>query len=190
MGGRIESMRVLIVEDEPYLAEAIRDGLRLQAIAADIAGDGDTALELLSINAYDIAVLDRDIPGPSGDEIAKRIKDKDATSAGQTAASIIMEEHIKPLLRELGIEFHQFFSEKSLHQTGVYKKVLEILRERGLVYEADGATWFATTVCLLSATCRSWRPAARCLCGWRDISGCVGDTRFVIAQAFPGSCGG
>src|SRR6267378_310907 len=66
-------MRVLIVEDEPYLAEAIRDGLRLEAIAADIAGDGDTALELLSVNAYDIAVLDRDIPGPSGDEIAKRI---------------------------------------------------------------------------------------------------------------------
>src|SRR5919202_598663 len=60
-------MRVLIVEDEPYMAEAIRDGLRLEAIAADIAGDGDAALELLSFNAYDIAVLDRDIPGPSGE---------------------------------------------------------------------------------------------------------------------------
>src|SRR3954467_12926759 len=69
----IESVRVLVVEDEPYMAEAIRDGLRLEAIAADIAGDGDTALELLGISAYDIAVLDRDIPGPSGDEIAKRI---------------------------------------------------------------------------------------------------------------------
>src|SRR3979490_1225228 len=67
------SMHVLIVEDEPYMAEAIRDGLRLEAIAADIAGDGDTALELLGINAYDIAVLDRDIPGPSGDEIAESI---------------------------------------------------------------------------------------------------------------------
>jgi two-component system, OmpR family, response regulator VanR len=66
-------MRVLVVEDEPYMAEAIRDGLRLEAIAADIAGDGDTALELLSVNAYDIAVLDRDIPGPTGDEIAERI---------------------------------------------------------------------------------------------------------------------
>jgi two-component system response regulator VanR len=55
------------------MAEAIRDGLRLEAIAADIAGDGDTALELLSINAYDIAVLDRDVPGPTGDEIAERI---------------------------------------------------------------------------------------------------------------------
>ena len=66
-------MRVLIVEDERFMAEAIRDGLRLQAIAADIAGDGDTALELLTVNAYDIAVLDRDIPGPSGDQIAKSI---------------------------------------------------------------------------------------------------------------------
>src|SRR5438270_10872139 len=66
-------MRVLIVEDEPYMAEAIRDGLRLEAIAADIAGDGGTALELLSLNAYDIAVLDRDIPGPSRDEIAERV---------------------------------------------------------------------------------------------------------------------
>jgi two-component system response regulator VanR len=68
-----EGVRVLIVEDEPYMAEAIRDGLRLEAIAADIAGDGDSALELLGVNAYDIAVLDRDIPAPSGDEIAKRI---------------------------------------------------------------------------------------------------------------------
>src|SRR3569623_473578 len=66
-------MRVLLVEDEPYMADAIRDGLRLEAIAADVAADGDTALQLLSVNAYDIAVLDRDIPGPPGDEIAKRI---------------------------------------------------------------------------------------------------------------------
>jgi two-component system response regulator VanR len=66
-------MRVLVVEDEPYLAEAIREGLRLEAIASDIAGDGHTGLELLSTNSYDIAVLDRDVPGPSGDEIARHI---------------------------------------------------------------------------------------------------------------------
>ncbi|MDR1393760.1 MAG: response regulator transcription factor [Bifidobacteriaceae bacterium] len=66
-------MRVLIVEDEPYLAEAVRDGLRLEAIAADIALDGHAALEMLAVNSYDAAVLDRDIPGPTGDEIAERI---------------------------------------------------------------------------------------------------------------------
>src|SRR5690349_8188806 len=66
-------MRVLVVEDEPFMAEAIRDGLRLEAIAADLAGDGHTAIELLGTNTYDVAVLDRDIPGPSGDEVARRI---------------------------------------------------------------------------------------------------------------------
>ena len=66
-------MRVLILEDEPLMAEAIRDGLRLEAIAADIAADGTAALELLGVNAYDIAVLDRDVPGPTGDEVAQHI---------------------------------------------------------------------------------------------------------------------
>lgn len=64
---------MLIVEDEPLMAEAVRRGLRLEAIAADIAGDGAAALELLSVNSYDIAVLDRDIPAPSGDEVARHI---------------------------------------------------------------------------------------------------------------------
>src|ERR1700753_1226406 len=66
-------MRVLIVEDEPHMAERHRGGRRLAAMWADTAGDGDAALKLLSLNAYDIAVLDRDIPGPSGDEIARRV---------------------------------------------------------------------------------------------------------------------
>src|SRR3954465_872434 len=66
-------MRVVRVEEEPYLAEAVRDGLRLEAIAADIAGDGDSALELIGVNSYDLAIVDRDIPGPSGDEVARRV---------------------------------------------------------------------------------------------------------------------
>src|SRR4029079_16754454 len=65
-------MRVLVVEDEPYMAEAIRAGLRLEAIAADIAGDGDAALELLRINACDIAVLDRELPSPTRPSVPSR----------------------------------------------------------------------------------------------------------------------
>ena len=66
-------MRVLIVEDEPYLAEAVRDGLRLEAIAADLALDGAAALELLAVHAYDVVVLDRDLPIVHGDEVAGHI---------------------------------------------------------------------------------------------------------------------
>jgi two-component system response regulator VanR len=66
-------MRVLVVEDEVYLAEAIQAGLRLEAIAADLAFDGNTAMESVTVNAYDVVVLDRDLPGLSGDEVCRRI---------------------------------------------------------------------------------------------------------------------
>ncbi|HET6859285.1 MAG TPA: response regulator transcription factor [Streptomyces sp.] len=69
-------MRVLIVEDEAYLAEAVQAGLRLEAIASDIAGDGDTALERLDVNEYDVVVLDRDIPGTHGDDVCRTIVER------------------------------------------------------------------------------------------------------------------
>ena len=75
-------MRVLVVEDEVYLAEAIRAGLRLEAIAADLAFDGDAALESVSVNEYDVVVLDRDIPGPNGDEVCRRIVAQGTAGAG------------------------------------------------------------------------------------------------------------
>lgn len=62
-------MRVLIVEDEEYLAEAIQTVLRRESIAADIALDGLAAHETLSHTEYDIAILDRDLPGMHGDEL-------------------------------------------------------------------------------------------------------------------------
>lgn len=66
-------MRVLVVEDEPFLADAVRAALRLEAIAADVAPDGATALELLSVNQYDAVVLDRDVPEVHGDDVAREV---------------------------------------------------------------------------------------------------------------------
>jgi DNA-binding response OmpR family regulator len=62
-------MRVLVVEDERLLADAIADGLRRQAMAVDVAYDGNAALERLGVNDYDVVVLDRDLPVVSGDEV-------------------------------------------------------------------------------------------------------------------------
>lgn len=66
-------MRVLVVEDEPFLADAVRAALRLEAIAADVAPDGATALELLGVNQYDAVVLDRDVPEVHGDDVAREV---------------------------------------------------------------------------------------------------------------------
>ena len=79
------------------------------------------------------------------DALALRIKEKDPLVVGEKAAAIVMEEMIKPMLKKIGINFHQFFSESSLYQTGVYKKTFELLKAKGYVYEADGATWLSTT---------------------------------------------
>ena len=66
-------MRVLVAEDEVYLAEAVRAGLRQAAIAADVVHDGDAALEALTINDYDVLLLDRDLPGTHGDEVCRTV---------------------------------------------------------------------------------------------------------------------
>jgi DNA-binding response OmpR family regulator len=65
-------MRVLIVEDEEVLAEMIAEGLRANAIAADVAGDGLQAVRRLDDDVYDVLVLDRDLPGLHGDEVCRR----------------------------------------------------------------------------------------------------------------------
>jgi len=65
-------MRILVVEDEAVLADAIAEGLRHEAFAVDIAGDGDAALERLAVNEYDVLVLDRDLPRVHGDEVCRR----------------------------------------------------------------------------------------------------------------------
>jgi DNA-binding response OmpR family regulator len=62
-------MRVLVVEDERLLADTIVTGLRRQAMAVDVAYDGDAALERLALTDYDVVVLDRDLPVVSGDEV-------------------------------------------------------------------------------------------------------------------------
>jgi len=66
-------MRVLVVEDEVFMAEALREGLRHEAIAADVAFDGDEALERVGVNDYDVIVLDRDIPGTHGDDVCAAV---------------------------------------------------------------------------------------------------------------------
>ncbi|RFA07125.1 DNA-binding response regulator [Subtercola boreus] len=66
-------MRVLIVEDEPFLADAIGKGLRRETIAADIVHDGAAALQAVDENGYDVVILDRDIPVVHGDDVAARL---------------------------------------------------------------------------------------------------------------------
>jgi DNA-binding response OmpR family regulator len=66
-------VRILIVEDEQPLADAVARGLRREGMAVDVAYDGDSGHEKAAVTRYDVVVLDRDLPGMSGDRLCAEI---------------------------------------------------------------------------------------------------------------------
>jgi DNA-binding response OmpR family regulator len=69
-------VRVLVVEDETQLADAVVRGLRREGMAVDVAYDGDDGFNKATQTRYDVVVLDRDLPGRSGDEICRILTDE------------------------------------------------------------------------------------------------------------------
>lgn len=69
-------MRILVVEDEVDLQEAIAEGLRLDGYAVDICGDGATAYELLYVEDYDLVILDLNLPELDGLTVLENIREE------------------------------------------------------------------------------------------------------------------
>jgi DNA-binding response OmpR family regulator len=73
-------VRVLVIEDDQELADAVATGLRRAQIAVDVAADGVSGLEKALVTSYDVIVLDRDLPKLHGDEVCKRLVAKGSRS--------------------------------------------------------------------------------------------------------------
>ncbi|UWP82307.1 response regulator transcription factor [Dactylosporangium fulvum] len=86
-------MRVLVVEDEQLLADAVAEGLRRESFAVDVAYDGDGALERLGVNEYDVLILDRDLPTVDGDEVCRQVSARlpETRILMLTAASAVLD---------------------------------------------------------------------------------------------------
>ncbi|CAB4611222.1 unannotated protein [freshwater metagenome] len=67
-------MRILVVDDEVELAEAVARGLRREGYAVDVANDGPEALSKALINGYDLVCLDITMPGMDGREVCRTIR--------------------------------------------------------------------------------------------------------------------
>lgn len=67
-------MRVLVAEDHRILARTLATGLRHQAMAVDVAHTGTDAERMCAVTDYDVLILDRDLPGLSGDEVCRRLR--------------------------------------------------------------------------------------------------------------------
>lgn len=70
-------MRILIIEDEIKIANAIKRALELQSYAVDTANDGITGLDLALGEEFDLIILDLMLPGIDGIEICKKIREQD-----------------------------------------------------------------------------------------------------------------
>ena len=66
-------MRVLLIEDDTELADAIAVGLRQEQLAVDVAYDGAVGRDRATFTEYDVVVLDRDLPGLHGDEVCREL---------------------------------------------------------------------------------------------------------------------
>jgi DNA-binding response OmpR family regulator len=69
-------MRVLLAEDDVALAGVIARGLRRSALAVDVTHDGSAALEKARLVAYDVIVLDRELPGVHGDVVCRALQEE------------------------------------------------------------------------------------------------------------------
>ena len=91
-------VRVLVVEDEPLLADSVAEGLRRLSMAVDVCYDGDAALERIGVHAYDVVVLDRDLPGTHGDDVCRA-----ALAAGGEARVLMLTAAAEVLDRVSGL---------------------------------------------------------------------------------------
>lgn len=61
---------------------------------------------------------------------------------GHLLADYLMEHEIKPAIERLGVKFDEFYSERSLYERGLIAKTINLLKEKDLAYEKEGALWF------------------------------------------------
>jgi DNA-binding response OmpR family regulator len=67
-------MRVLVVEDEPKIARAIKKGLEQETFAVDVCHDGDEGLRFALDEPYDVIILDRMLPGLDGVSVCRELR--------------------------------------------------------------------------------------------------------------------
>ena len=73
------AMRILVVEDEPRAAQMLAKGLREEAYAVDVVGDGERALYQLAITEYDAIILDVILPLQDGLAVCRELRKSSST---------------------------------------------------------------------------------------------------------------
>ncbi|MBV9166471.1 MAG: response regulator transcription factor [Solirubrobacterales bacterium] len=90
-------MRVLVAEDHPRLAATIGAVLRREGMAVDVVFDGREALDRATLTAYDVVVLDRDLPAVHGDDVCRSLAAEGRTAVLMLTAAGRLEDRVQGL---------------------------------------------------------------------------------------------
>src|SRR5256714_9899315 len=127
------SNRILVVDDEPAIVDAVAYALRASGFEVDAFGDGESALEAARSNGYDVLVLDVRLPGLSGIEICRRLR-------GESDVPILMLTAMDAEVdRVLGLEAGaDDYVTKPFSVAELVSRVRAILRRRELDRASGG----------------------------------------------------
>ncbi len=90
-------MRILVAEDHPRLAATIGALLRREGMAVDVVFDGREALDRAALTAYDVVVLDRDLPAVHGDDVCRALVADGETAVLMLTAAASVEDRVNGL---------------------------------------------------------------------------------------------
>ncbi len=119
-------MRILVIEDEEDLANAIAKGLRKQGYAVDTVFDGETGWETAEINDYDLLVLDLNLPTIDGLEICRRLR---ATRSGLLILMLTARTHPSQRIEGLDLGADDYLV-KPFHWGELMARVRALLRRK------------------------------------------------------------
>jgi two-component system, OmpR family, response regulator RegX3 len=127
------SDRILVVDDEPAIVDAVTYALRASGFEVDTFGDGESALEAARSDGYDVLVLDVRLPGLSGIEICRRLRSE------SDVPILILTAMDAEVDRVLGLEAGaDDYVTKPFSVAELVSRVRAILRRRELDRAAGG----------------------------------------------------
>ena len=126
--------RILVVEDETAIADAVEYALRGEGFEVDVSDDGEGALERARSRPYDLLVLDLMLPGLSGTEVCRRLREESAVPILMLTAKDAETDRVLGL--EVGADD---YVTKPFSMAEVVARVRALLRRRDLDASGPGA---------------------------------------------------
>jgi arginyl-tRNA synthetase len=105
----------------------------------------DFGMQILALGHSVLKDKEAKYQGEYIDDLNKKIKEKDPAKAGRIAAKYIIKDLIQKTTNKLGIKYDEWIFESDLHQSGRVDKVLNFLKEKGLIYSKEDAQWFKSS---------------------------------------------